>query len=65
MYEAVGGLIGQKANILDTAAEICNLLGNCDEAVTLIKQALEETPDSETLKGQLTRFEAAAAENKG
>src|SRR5262245_46094459 len=29
----------QKAQLLDTAAEICNLLGSCDDAVTLAEQA--------------------------
>ena len=51
-----------RGQILDTAAEICNALGNCDEAVELIKLALEQDPDSEYYGKQLTRFEEAAAE---
>ena len=50
---------GQKANILDTAAEICNALGNCDEAIVLMKRALEDEPTSEYYAEQLTRFEEA------
>src|SRR5262249_49782755 len=34
----------EKAEILDTAAEICNLLGNCDDAVGLAEQAAKEDP---------------------
>ena len=52
----------QRAMVLDTAAEICNALGNCDEAVALIMRALEEEPASEYYAEQLTRFEEAAAE---
>jgi len=57
---------GQRANILDTAAEICNALGNCEEALEHIKLAIELDPDKEYLKDQLVRFEKIAAEkNKG
>ena len=53
---------GQRANILDTAAEICNALGNCDEALEHIKAAIELDPDKEYLKDQLARFEKIAQE---
>jgi tetratricopeptide (TPR) repeat protein len=56
----------EKAQILDTAAEICNALGNCDEAVDHIKLALELDPDNSNLKDQLARFETAVKEkNEG
>jgi tetratricopeptide (TPR) repeat protein len=55
---------GQRANILDTAAEICNALGNCDEALEHIKAAIELDPDKEHLQEQLVRFEKAAEEKK-
>jgi hypothetical protein len=51
-----------RAQILDTAAEICNELGNCDEAVRLIKLAMVEDPASDYYAEQLTRFEEAAAD---
>ena len=50
-----------RAQILDTAAEICNALGNCDEAIALIKKAIEDEPTSEYYAEQLTRFEEAAS----
>ena len=50
-----------RAQILDTAAEICNALGNCDEAIALIRRAIEEEPASEYYAEQLARFEEAAA----
>ena len=46
----------EKAEILDTAAEICNLLGNCDDAVLLAEQAAKEDPKSEHYAKQLKRF---------
>jgi hypothetical protein len=52
----------QRAMVLDTAAEICNALGNCDEAIALIKLALEEEPGNEYYGEQLAKFEEAAAE---
>jgi len=55
----------QKAQILDTAAELCNALGNCDEAVALIRKALELNPDDEELKAQLAKFEQALQEKSG
>jgi thiol-disulfide isomerase/thioredoxin len=50
-----------KAAVLDTAAEICNARGNCPEAVVLIRQALENAPESEYYKKQLERFETLTA----
>jgi tetratricopeptide (TPR) repeat protein len=55
---------GQRANILDTAAEICNALDNCDEALEHIKAAIELDPDRKYLQEQLVRFEKAAEEKK-
>ena len=56
----------QRANILDTAAEICNARGNCDEALEHIKTAIELDPDKEYFQEQLVRFEKAAEDkNKG
>jgi tetratricopeptide (TPR) repeat protein len=51
----------EKAMILDTLAEICNAQGNCPEAVSLIRQALENQPDSEYYQKQLVRFEELLA----
>jgi len=57
---------GERANILDTAAEICNALGNCDEALAHIKRAIELDPNKDYFKDQLARFEKAVEEkNKG
>jgi hypothetical protein len=53
----------EKANLLDTAAEICNARGNCDDAVELIRQAMEEDPDREYFKKQLKRFEELRAQS--
>ncbi|MGQ0723110.1 MAG: thioredoxin family protein [Candidatus Eiseniibacteriota bacterium] len=50
-----------KAAVLDTAAEICNARGNCPEAVVLIRQAVENAPESEYYKKQLERFETLTA----
>ena len=52
----------QRANILDTAAEICNARGNCDQAIARIKQAIELDPDKSYFKDQLARFEKAKAD---
>jgi len=54
----------QRANILDTAAEICNALGNCEEALEHIQAALALDPDKEYLQEQLVRFEKAAEDKK-
>ncbi len=47
----------ERAAVLDTAAEICNARGNCDDAVELIRRAVKEAPEREYYKKQLTRFE--------
>ncbi len=47
----------QKANIFDTVAEICNLKGDCGDAVTLIRMAVAEDPENEYFQKQLGRFE--------
>jgi thiol-disulfide isomerase/thioredoxin len=51
----------ERAMILDTAAEICNARGNCDDAVELMRQAVAEAPDGEHYRKQLTRFEEIRA----
>ncbi len=51
----------QKANILDTVAEICNLKGDCGDAVTLIRLAVAEDPENEYFQKQLERFERLLA----
>ena len=48
---------GERANILDTAADICNARGNCEEAIARIKQAIELDPDKEYFQTQLAKFE--------
>lgn len=53
---------GQRANILDTAAEICAARGDCGDAVALIKRAVELAPDKKYFQDQLARFEAMRAE---
>ena len=55
---------GERANILDTAAEICNKLGNCEDAVARMKHAIELQPDKKYFKDQLVRFEKAVAEKQ-
>jgi len=49
--------VGQKANILDTAAEICNAMEDCQEAVELMRQAVEYSPDRDYYQTQLAKFE--------
>jgi tetratricopeptide (TPR) repeat protein len=51
----------ERAMILDTAAEICNARGNCDDAVELIRRAVADAPDKEYYKKQLARFEEIRA----
>lgn len=48
---------GDKANILDTAAEICAAMDDGHEAVELIRRAVELKPDRKYLQDQLVRFE--------
>jgi tetratricopeptide (TPR) repeat protein len=54
-----------RANILDTAAEICHSMGNCGEAVAHMKRAIELDPDNGYFKDQLAKFEQALQEKKG
>lgn len=51
----------QKAQILDTAAEIFNAQGNTKEAIRLIKMAIAEAPDDVYYAEQLERFQNARA----
>jgi tetratricopeptide (TPR) repeat protein len=48
----------ERAQILDTVAEICNARGNRKDAAELIRQAIENDPNNETYKKQLERFQA-------
>ena len=58
--------VGQKANILDTAAEICNAMDDCQEAVELMRQAVEYSPDRDYFQTQLAKFESILQEkNEG
>lgn len=50
-----------KANVLDTLAEICNLKGDCGDAVEIIQLAVAEAPDNEYFRQQLKRFEELLA----
>ena len=50
----------QRATILDTAAEICAELGDCDEAVARIERAVALDPDNEYYREQLARFQEAS-----
>lgn len=52
----------EKAMILDTVAEICNLRGDCGEALDLIVQALAEDPENEHYLKQKARFEKCLAD---
>lgn len=51
----------EKAMILDTLAEICNMLDNCFEAVKFTKLAIAEDPENEFYGNQLERFEEILA----
>jgi len=53
---------GQKSNILDTAAEICNAMDDCKEAVELMRRAVEYSPDRNYYQTQLAKFEAVLQE---
>ena len=61
----LAGSDGERANVLDTAAELCNALGNCDDAIAKIKKAIELDPENAYFKDQLAKFEKAAEEKKG
>jgi len=55
---------GDRANILDTVAELCNALGDCDEAVEHMRRAVDIQPDNQYFKDQLVRFEKVLEEKK-
>ncbi len=52
----------QKAQILDTAAELANLRGDQAGAVALIQQAMELDPENDYYGEQLDKFTGAVAE---
>lgn len=52
----------ERAQILDTVAEICNARGDCKDAVTLTEQAIKEDPKNEYYQKQLARFQKNVAE---
>jgi tetratricopeptide (TPR) repeat protein len=54
-----------RAMILDTLAEICNARDDCDQAVALMRQAIQDDPDKEYYREQLKRFTDLLAEHKG
>ncbi|MCP4290695.1 MAG: hypothetical protein GY780_02515 [bacterium] len=56
---------GQKANILDTAAEICNAMENCEQAVELMQKAVELNPEKKYFKTQLAKFEEEVQKKNG
>ncbi len=47
----------EKAMILDTLAEICNARGDCDQALSLSRQASQEDPKSKHYPAQVERFQ--------
>ena len=51
----------ERAQILDTLAEICNEREHCSEAVDLMRQAIKEDPAEAHYKEQLERFEKIVA----
>jgi thioredoxin 1 len=53
----------EKAMILDTLAELCNLAGDCGEAIATIDLAIEQDPDRTYYQEQRERFEAILAES--
>ena len=52
-----------KANVLDTLAELCNLNNDCSHAVQYIRLAIEEDPANEYFQNQLGRFEEILAQS--
>jgi tetratricopeptide (TPR) repeat protein len=54
-----------RANILDTAAEICNARGDGTRAIELMEKAIELDPDKAYFREQLERFRRQQAENQG
>ncbi len=47
----------EKANIIDTKAEVLWLLNRYDDAITTINLAIEINPESDYFKGQRTKFQ--------
>jgi tetratricopeptide (TPR) repeat protein len=54
----------EKANICDTLAEICNVLGRTEDAVRYSRQAVSEDPKHEYFQHQLARFSGSLSEPK-
>jgi tetratricopeptide (TPR) repeat protein len=54
----------EKAMICDTAAEICNLRGNCKDSVSLMQVAVVEYPKNEEYPKKLERFQKLLAERR-
>jgi thiol-disulfide isomerase/thioredoxin len=54
-----------KAQILDTLAEICNARGDCREALQIIQMAIKEDPNREYFKKQEKRFAELLAAEEG
>jgi tetratricopeptide (TPR) repeat protein len=52
----------EKAQVLDTVAEICNARGDCKDAVELTEQAIKEDPKNDYYTKQLARFQKNVAE---
>ena len=55
----------EKAMILDTLAELCNLAGDCGEAIATIDLAIEQDPDRTYYQEQRERFESILAGSGG
>lgn len=51
----------EKAEALDTLAELCNELGNCKDALELSQRAAKEDPSSDHYTKQIQRFTELAA----
>ncbi|MFN2370693.1 MAG: hypothetical protein ABR506_05985 [Candidatus Krumholzibacteriia bacterium] len=54
----------ERATILDTAAEICSLRGDCDEAIARITRAIGLDPENGYYKEQLAKFEQAKQDKR-
>ena len=54
----------EKAQVLDTVAEICNARGDCKDAVELTEQAIKEDPKNDYYAKQLARFQKNVAEKR-
>ena len=56
LYDSVG-----QCRILDTAAELCYLRGDPEEAAALMAEAIEQDADNDYYKEQLVRFKGSEA----